>query len=259
MSGVDGTVYARPPFRSPHHATTLTAFTGGGTKPRPGEISLAHKGILFLDELPEYPHTLLESLRQPLEDKVVAISRHYGRITFPADFLLAATMNPCPCGYLGDTAISCRCSFTQIQAYQKKLYGPLLDRIDLTLHVVAIKTAHIFDTRTLRESQHSKVLESINIARSMQKTRYNSSDIYNASVSIDTALNLFALTSEATSMLKTAAHKLHLSTRSYLKTLRVARTIADLAASSQVTAEHVAEALQFRQLSRAVQSERNRP
>lgn len=251
VSGIDGAVYSDPPFRNPHHATTVTAFVGGGLKPRPGEISLAHKGILFLDELPEYPSPLLESLRQPMEDKMVSISRHYGRITFPSDFVLAATMNPCPCGYLGDQYVMCRCSFNQIHAYQKKISGPLLDRIDLTIHVVAIKTAHIFDANSLQINQHSKVLEDIKTARDMQKSRYNSSHIYNGNASIETARNLFQLSRPGLQILKNAADKLHLSTRAYLKTLRVARTIADLSASPTVEASHVAEALQFRQLSLA--------
>lgn len=166
----DSQVVRYPPLRSPHHNVTLTALIGGGLKPRPGDISLAHKGVLFLDELPEYPRTLLESLRQPLEDRTISLSRLYGRITYPADIQLIATMNPCPCGFLGDQTTQCSCSSAQIVNYQRKISGPLLDRIDLRFTVSKISSEHFFDTNTLQQKQQFKVLNSVIDARKNTKT-----------------------------------------------------------------------------------------
>ena len=246
ISGADGTIHTSPPFRTPHHTVTLTAMIGGGSKPRPGEISLSHKGVLFLDEMPEYPRATLEALRQPLEDRTVSISRHFGRITYPADFILVATMNPCPCGYYGDSAVHCRCSGGQIAQYQKKISGPLLDRIDLIVTIQKTNAVHIFDTKSLQENQQFKVLKSINTARSAQKKRYNRSSSYNAYASLSTIKSSFNLTQPAEAFVTTAANKLHLTNRSCLKVLRVARTIADLENSETIEPGHVAEALQFR-------------
>lgn len=246
VTGVDSTVHTQPPFRSPHHTATLTSIIGGGAKPRPGEISLAHKGVLFLDEMPEYPRATLEALRQPLEDRQISISRHYGRITYPADFILVATMNPCPCGYLGDSAVQCRCSGAQIASYQKKISGPLLDRIDLIVTIQKIDAAYIFNANTLQENQQIKVLKMISTARSAQKERYNRSSIYNAYASLLTIKALFKVNIGAEKLITTAAKRLNLTNRSCLKVLRVARTIADLDESEKVETKHVAEALQFR-------------
>jgi magnesium chelatase family protein len=246
VTGTDGTIHTRPPFRTPHHTATLTSIIGGGARPRPGEISLAHKGVLFLDEMPEYPRATLEALRQPLEDRKISISRHYGRIQYPADFILVATMNPCPCGYLGDPNVQCRCSGSQIAGYQKKISGPLLDRIDLIVTIQKTDTVHIFNSNSLQENQQVKVLKSISIARKVQRKRYNRSSIYNAYASLSVIKSLFQVSSEAEKLLTTAAQKLHLTNRGCLKVLRVARTIADLDSSQMVESKHVAEALQFR-------------
>ena len=246
VTGIDGAVHTSPPFRTPHHTATLTSIIGGGSKPRPGEISLAHKGVLFLDEMPEYPRVTLEALRQPLEDRSISISRHYGRISYPADFILVATMNPCPCGYLGDSAVQCRCSGTQIANYQKKISGPLLDRIDLIVPISKIGSEHIFDSNLLQENQQLTVLNLIKNARCVQKERYKRSSIYNSYASLSTIKSLFQISSNAEDIITTASKQLNLTNRGSLKVLRVARTIADLENSANVEPKHVAEALQFR-------------
>jgi magnesium chelatase family protein len=245
-NGDNGAVIHTPPFRSPHHSVTLTALIGGGLRPRPGDISLAHKGVLFLDELPEYPRATLEALRQPLEDRIIHLSRLYGHITWPADVLLVATMNPCPCGYLGDADVQCTCSASQIGAYQKRISGPLLDRIDLRVTVSKVDHEHLFDAQLLNNSQQLKVFKVIKVARKAQEVRYNRSDIYNAYATIQDAKKLFNIEPKARTFLNSASTKLTLSSRGYLRVLRVARTIADLEESPNVCVQHVAEALQFR-------------
>ncbi len=245
-NGSEGAVRTTAPFRAPHHTSTLLSLIGGGAKPRPGEISLAHKGVLFLDEMPEYSRAALEALRQPLEDHTISISRSHGRITYPADFILVGTMNPCPCGYLDASAVHCRCSAGQIQAYQKKISGPLLDRIDLRLTLQKANTEHIFDNKSMQKNQHSLVVKSIMIARSMQKNRYKRSGEYNAYASLLTIKKCFNVSLGAQELLTQATAKLNLTNRSGLKVLRVARTIADLTQSTHIEPAHVAEALQFR-------------
>lgn len=241
------------PFRAPHHTTSSIALIGGGAKPMPGEISLAHLGVLFLDELPEYPRSVLEALRQPLEDRTISITRAHGRVTYPADFMLVATMNPCPCGYYGDSDKECSCSSTQILAYQKRLSGPLLDRIDLILNVSKVHHAHLLDIKSLNKNQHVKVLGHIVSAQEVQKTRYNSSNIYNASLSSSAIKKQLQLSPEARKLLLTASRQLGLTARSYFKVIKVAQTIADLEHSTQkpnpdrtIQAAHIAEALQYR-------------
>jgi magnesium chelatase family protein len=245
-SGNEGRIYTTPPLQAPHHTATLTSFIGGGLRPRPGVISLAHKGVLFLDELPEYSRATLEALRQPLEDRTISLSRLYGHITYPADVLLIATMNPCPCGYLGDAKTACTCSAAQIDAYSHRISGPLLDRIDLRVPVSKISHEHFFNTKVLKNNQQSKVLKLVLIAREAQKKRYNRSDVYNAYASIEQAKQLFCVESDAKTLLDTAAKTLDLTSRSALRVLRIARTIADLELSEKVLKHHVAEAIQFR-------------
>lgn len=234
------------PFRAPHHTTSASAIVGGGNKPRPGEVSLAHKGVLFLDEIPEFPRTTLEALRQPLEDKQITIARTNGRTTYPADFMLVATMNPCPCGYYGDPSRECVCSAGQIESYRHRISGPLLDRIDLILHVSKINPETFLYADTLYMSLHDKVLTSINIALKQQKQRYDSSIRYNASLSSNDIKTLLTIGEPAKALLEAAANRLGLTARGYFKVIKVAQTIADLAQSPSIQSEHIAEALQLR-------------
>lgn len=240
-------IVLRRPFRSPHHTSSRAALIGGGPRPKPGEISLAHTGVLFLDEMPEYPRGVLEALRQPIEDRVVNISRANGRSTYPADFMLVATMNPCPCGFHGDTTKECSCSSTQILAYQKRLSGPLLDRIDMIITVSRVPHDALLTEITKTNKQHSEAKERIESAHSMQHSRYKSSNKNNSNISSSEIKKYANLSSGALTLLKTAADRLNLSTRSYFKTIKVSRTIADLEESPIITAAHISEALQYRQ------------
>jgi len=245
-SGDDGAVQTAPPFRAPHHSITLTALIGGGLRPKPGELSLAHKGVLLLDELPEYPRVVLEALRQPLEDRAINLVRLYGRITYPADISVIATMNPCPCGYAGDATTACSCSALQIQAYQKRVSGPLMDRFDLRITVDKVNYEQLFSPDTLHKNQHSLMLSSISLARKAQAARYGRSYFYNANASLEQARQLFHLTPAATTFLNTSSQKMGLTSRGYTRVIRIARTIADMEHSKNVDVPHIAEALQYR-------------
>lgn len=242
---VNDEIVSQRPFRTPHHTASHIALTGGGNRPKPGEISLAHLGVLFLDELPEYPRASLEALRQPLEDKIISISRANGRLTFPADFMLVATMNPCPCGYYGDQTKECSCSTPQILNYQKRLSGPLLDRIDLVINVSRVPNETLL-THTPNTSQHVRALQKISIATSYQAKRFNNHGCYNGSLSSSQVTKMIPLTLAAKQLLTNAADKLALSARSYFKIIKVARTIADLDGDEHVDTKHISEALQYR-------------
>ena len=231
------------PFRSPHHTASQISLIGGGTKPLPGEVSLAHCGVLFLDEMPEYARASLEALRQPLEDREVHVARAAGRMTYPAKFMLVATRNPCPCGYYGDPDHSCSCSLNQILAYEKRVSGPLLDRIDM---IVPVGRVHERDLLKHSASAESPGIRTkVNEARERQYARNNR--ITNAELPSKNIGEVTNLSEEATELLNTATSRLKLSARSYFKAIKVARTIADLAGSDFILAPHMAEALHYRQ------------
>lgn len=238
----DGIITERP-FRSPHHTASQISLVGGGTKPLPGEISLAHCGVLFLDELPEYPRTSLEALRQPLEDRIIHVARATTRVNYPANFMLIATKNPCPCGYYGSPDHECSCSMTQIMSYQKRISGPLLDRIDLLVPVARIAEKELLHHAAKAESP--KIREHIATVRQIQLQRNNGH--LNAELPSKNIAQVTRLSEAAESLLNSASDRLKLSARSYFKVIKVARTIADLEASESIIPPHVAEALQYRQ------------
>mgnify|MGYP000025650087 FL=1 len=241
----DTAVITRP-FRHPHHTASLASIIGGGPYAYPGEISLAHRGVLFLDEIPEFPRSIIESLRQPLEDKIISISRAQQKTIFPADFMLIATMNPCPCGYFGDPTHECKCRTLEIERYQKKLSGPLMDRIDICLTVEKVKTADLIPSSTITIPEHQATMKRISLAIAHQSTRYQRSDYYNSSLSSFEVGKFLRLKPTVQEFFQTATEKLNLSARAYFKTIKIARTIADLEDSPEITSSHLTEALNFR-------------
>lgn len=236
---------ASRPFRCPHHTTSRIGLVGGGSNPAPGEISLAHRGVLFLDEIPEFPRTTLESLRQPLEDGFITISRASGTLIFPSRFLLLAASNPCPCGYLGHEKKPCHCLPGSILKYQKRLSGPLLDRIDLHIDVPSVPEEKL--TSNILSESSFKVRERVIKAREIQKKRFENLKIFNNGEMSSAQIKKFCqLSPEATDLLKQAISKLSLSARSYFKTIKIGQTIADLYGKEKIEVSYVAEALQFR-------------
>ncbi len=243
------------PFRNPHHSISQAGLIGGGSFPQPGEISLSHNGILFLDELTEFKRDTLEALRQPLENKTVSIARVQQSITFPASVLLVAALNPCPCGFLGDKKRTCYCSKQQITKYLNKLSGPLLDRVDLQIHVPSIE----YDTIASKEEQtesSAELLDQIAPAIAIQTER-NGKGCSNNALPADMVEKHCTLTDAAESIIKQAFEKLNLSMRGYHKILKVARTIADMAQSKDIDAPHIQEAIMYRSLDRYLEQQRS--
>lgn len=244
LSPERGAVIERP-FRSPHHTSSNVALIGGGSVPRPGEVSLAHRGVLFLDEFPEFPRAVLETLRQPLEDGRVTVARAASTITFPARFTLVAAQNPCPCGYAGDSERQCLCPINALQRYQRRVSGPLLDRIDLQVTVPRLATTEL--SAGVMAEPSASVRSRIIAARLAQANRFAKEGIVtNSEMSSEQVRRLAGLTSQAKEMLSAAVDRLKLSARAYYRTARLARTIADLSSSPTTEANHVAEALQYR-------------
>lgn len=235
------------PFRTPHHTATLIAMTGGGRTAKPGEISMAHNGVLFLDELPEYNKKTIETLRQPMEDKVITIARNMQTVTYPADFILVGSMNPCPCGYYGSTKVKCKCSSSQIHNYLNKVSGPLMDRIDLHVEVDSIGYDEL--NNGILEESSDEIKKRVNKARDIQLERYKDTNIYsNSRIGQKELLEFCKLDGECQKMLETAFKVLNLSARAYNRILKVARTIADLDASENIKVQHIQEAIQYRSL-----------
>lgn len=236
------------PFRSPHHTASTASIVGGGRVPKPGEISLAHRGVMFLDEFPEFPKQIIESLRQPLEDGIVTVSRVQGTLTFPASFILVASQNPCPCGFASDPDKQCTCSPMQISNYQKKISGPMLDRIDLHVEVPRVNFEKL-NEENLAESSET-IRTRVETARKLQTERFKgtpyttNSEMKNKEIKIYCSIN-----DQSTELLRQAVTHMHLSARGYHRILKLGRTIADLAGTENIETSHIAEALQYRQKS----------
>lgn len=246
LLGKESTVQQRP-FRSPHHTISLVGLIGGGSNPKPGEITLAHRGVLFLDEFPEFPRTILESLRQPIEDAIVSISRSKGKTTFPAKCMLIASQNPCPCGYLGDKKHQCSCSQSQISRYKKRVSGPILDRIDIHLDIPAIDVDKLTQAQSGNVENSQLVRDRVQRARDKQEARYAGTSITsNAELNTKAIHHYCDLTPEIRELLRMAVNKMGLSGRAYYRVIKLARTIADLEDVEHIQPNHIAEALQYR-------------
>ncbi len=236
------------PFRSPHHTTSHIGLIGGGTTPHPGEISLAHRGVLFLDEFPEFPRHVLETLRQPVEDGIVTISRSAGRVNFPAKFMLVAAQNPCPCGFFGNPTKNCKCNLNQILRYQRRVSGPMLDRIDIHLDVPAVKVEKLTQQSNPELVEGSREIKKrVQKARDLQTKRFKNKKITSNSEMGNKEIKEFCVLDEnCVKLLQLAVIKMNLSARSYNRTIKLARTIADLEGLNKINSTHIAEALQYR-------------
>jgi len=240
-------IVATRPFRSPHHSISNVALAGGGSIPHPGEISLAHYGVLFLDELPEFRRDCLETMRQPLEDGQIFISRSLKSLIFPAEFMLVCAMNPCPCGYYTDPQKACRCNPNKIAGYMAKISGPLLDRIDIHIELLSMKYKELSNTL---EAESSEIIKTrVEMARLIQRNRFKLEGIfYNAQMNTKLIKKYCLLDNEAKELLKMAMTELGFSARGYDKILKISRTIADLAETEDISAEHISEAIQYRNI-----------
>ena len=245
----DNPLVCRRPFRSPHHTVSAAGLSGGGSVPRPGEISLAHNGVLFLDELAEFSRPALEILRQPLEDRQVTISRVSGSVTYPCSFMLIAAMNPCPCGYYGHPTRKCICSPRQVSSYLSRVSGPLLDRFDIHAEVAPVEFAELSSPH--REEPSEKIRERVQKARDIQNARFKDTEITcNARITSDVIREVCPMTDGAVETLKNVFERLGLSARAYDRILKVARTCADMEESEIIQKTHIAQAVQFRSLDR---------
>ncbi len=253
VASINGTFDARKwgqrPYRAPHHTASGVALVGGGASPRPGEITLAHQGILFLDELPEFDRRVLEVLREPLESGTITISRAARQADFPARFQLVAAMNPCPCGYLGDVSGKCRCTPDQVLRYRAKISGPLLDRIDMHIHVPRVEHSALSKTESINEESSAAVRQRVIQCRAQQLERAGKA---NARLSSKEVERDCQPDKAAAQLLETAMARLSLSARAYHRVLKVARTIADLANSETINSAHIAEAVRYRELDRGL-------
>ena len=237
-----------PPFRSPHHTASYVSLVGGGTNLKPGEVTLAHKGVLFLDEFPEFDRKVLETLRQPLEDREVTVSRAKGSVKYPAHFILVATMNPCPCGNYGVKGKDCICSAVAIERYKRKLSGPIVDRIDIWVEVSKIEHNKLTDSRDLHEKTE-KIIPRIERARKIQEERYQKHNLKiktNAELSAKDLVSTVVLSEKVKEVLNNSAKQLDLSARSYHRIIKLARTIADMEGEENISENHILEALQYR-------------
>ena len=245
MLDADSPLVKKRPFRSPHHTISNAGLTGGGANPKPGEISLAHKGVLFLDELPEFRRDTLDMMRQPLEDGKVSISRVSGSVTYPSEFMLVCAMNPCKCGWYGDLSGRCTCSENSVEAYRSRISGPLLDRIDI---IIEVPSVHFEDLRRREEAEPSaEIKKRVDTARSIQHQRFGrGTGMCNASMGPEELRRYCRLDDTCAALMKQAFEVFGLTARSYDRIIKVARTIADLDGSAEICSEHIAEAIQYR-------------
>jgi magnesium chelatase family protein len=252
LLNVEQSFVATRPFRSPHHTISDIGLLGGGAFPNPGEVSLAHNGVLFLDELPEFKRSALEVMRQPLEDGKVTVSRAAGSVTFPSEFMLVGAMNPCPCGYFGDLKHECRCGPAQVQRYRQRISGPLLDRIDLHIEVPAVEYREIASERS--EENSASIRERVDRSRELQQIRFAGDAKTNCNARMTTRhlKQHCKLDDESHELIRVAMTELNLSARAYDRILKVSRTIADLADAAAIKAEHVSEAIQYRTFERTL-------
>ncbi len=247
------------PFRAPHHSASRAGLTGGGTHPKPGEITLAHRGVLFLDEFVEFPRSVLEVMRQPLEDGVITISRAQQSMTYPARFMLLAALNPCPCGYAGDNLKRCTCSDSQVARYLQRLSGPLLDRIDIHMEVPRLKESELLNNETLAESS-AEIRQRVVQARELQLGRFKGLGIHSNAEMTPLQIKQFCkLDDGGQALMQKAIQRMHLSARTFDRILRMGRTIADLAGAEHVQSCHVAEALQYRAIDKLYRLQKPQP